>query len=160
MSHEHDRGTSRVRHEGQQHTEINLEKYAADGNRFLNDVADELRVSRGTAARITRCVLHALRDRMPPDDAVEFAQGLPMALKGLYFDQYDLSDSPVVIRKASEFLDFIAMKDGDNASYDFPDRRSIEEGLRGVFRVLEDYLDRGQTESVKEIVGKEIRDLL
>ena len=82
-----------------------FENYAAEGNRFLHAVAYELNCNAAKAARATRAVLHALRDRLPPDEAIQFAQGLPMVLKGIYIDQYDISETPVVIRSPKKFLD-------------------------------------------------------
>lgn len=139
---------------------LNFEKFAQEGNRFINDVADELGVSRNSAARITRAVLHAVRDRLPADDAVQFAQGLPMVLKGVFFDQWDMSDNPVVIRRPHDFLDYIYFMDEFNADYDFPYDNSVEEGLRAVFNVLEDYMDYGQVEQVKHIMGDAITKLI
>lgn len=128
---------------------MNFEEYASQGNRFINDVADELQTDRDTAARVTRAVIHALRDRLPPDDAMQFAQGLPMALKGVFVDQYDISKTPVVIRKADEFLDYIRYKDRFGAIRDFPTMDDAASALRAVFYVLERHLDRGQTEQIK-----------
>jgi uncharacterized protein (DUF2267 family) len=139
---------------------LNFERYAAEGNRFINEVAMELDVDRNRAARITRAVLHAVRDRIPPNDAVEFGQGLPMAIKGVFFDRYDLSDVPVVIRHPEAFFDFICSKDGDSAYRDFPDKQSVEEALRGVFRVLERNMDYGQVEQVKHMMNREIVSLI
>ena len=139
---------------------MNFERYAAEGNHFINQVAAELDVDRNRASRITRAVLHALRDRIPPNDAVEFAQGLPMALKGIFFDRYDLSDVPVIIRHPDAFFDFICSKDGDSAYRDFPDRQAVEEALRAVFRVLERTMDYGQVKQVKHMMNREIVSLI
>lgn len=152
----------RHRHNGSatKRSSLNFERFAAEGNRFINDVAKQLNVQRNSAARITKAVLHAVRDRMPPDDAVQFAQGLPMAIKGVYFDQYDISDTPVIIRHADEFLDFIIEKNKMSAFADFPDDQSVIDALRAVFRVLEAHLDEGQVREVKLLLGREIRNLL
>lgn len=125
----------------------------------MNDVAEELRVSRNSAARITKAVLHAVRDRMPPDSAIQFAQGLPMALKAVFLEQYDLSDTPVVIRRADDFLGYIYLKNELSASVDFPDRESVAEALRGVFRVLACYMDRGQIEDARMVIGADLARL-
>ena len=42
------------------HRALNFEKYAADGNYFVNAVADELNCDRNRAARTLRAVLHAI----------------------------------------------------------------------------------------------------
>lgn len=147
------------RHRRAAHTSLNFLHFAEEGNRFINQVAAATNSSRARAARITRAVLHALRDRLNPDDAVEFGQGLPMAIKGIYFDQYDLSSAPVIIRSAERFLDFVAYKN-HAAAYDFGDYESIQEAVEGVFRVLEYRMDPGQVEHVKRMLGHEVRALI
>lgn len=139
---------------------LNLEEFANVGNRFINDVADELRVNRHIAARIIRAVLHAVRDRLPPDDAIQFAQGLPMVLKAVFIDQYDISKTPVVIRHGEDFLDFIYSKDPLAADVDFPNEHSVQEALSGVFNVLYCYMDSGQIDSIKYLLGDEIVELI
>jgi uncharacterized protein (DUF2267 family) len=139
---------------------LNFEQFAAEGNRFVNEIAYELNTDRNHAARVLRAVLHAVRDRLPADDAIQFAQGLPMMLKGLFIDQYDLSDVPVVIRSPQKFLDFIYSKAGINAHMDFPDRESILDALQAVFFVLENHMDYGQILQIKHIMNQEIVDLI
>lgn len=139
---------------------INFEEYASEGNRFIKEVAYELGIDRNRAARITRAILHAVRDRLPPDDAVQFAQGLPMALKGIFFDQYDISRTPVVIRGRNKFIDFICTKDRLTAAHDFPDREYVAEALRAVFFVLENNMDYGQVQQIKHLLNKEIVNII
>jgi len=139
---------------------LNFEEFAARGNHFINLVADELSCPRNTAARLTRAVIHAVRDRLPAEDAIQFAQGFPMALKAVFIDQYDISRVPVVIRNADDFLDFIYEKDGLAAAADLPTPIAAEEALQGVFRVLENTIDVGQIEQVKALLGRAICDLI
>jgi uncharacterized protein (DUF2267 family) len=139
---------------------LNLEEFASVGNRFIKDIMNELHVNRNSAARIIKAVLHAVRDRLPPDDAIQFAQGLPMVLKAVFIDQYDISQTPVVIRHGEDFLDFIYSKDPMAADIDFPDQHSIQEALNGVFTVLYDYMDPGQIDSIKYLMGDEIVELI
>lgn len=142
------------------HRSMNFEEYASEGNHFINQVARELDCSRNQAARVTRAVLHAIRDRIPPDNAVQFGQGLPMALKGVYFDQYDISRTPVVIRRAEDFILFVRNKNYFAAIQDFPDPESVVEALQAVFRVLEMHLDPGQINQVKRILHGDIVKLI
>lgn len=138
------------------HRSLNFEKYASDANYFVHQVADELDIDRNSAARITRAVLHAVRDRIPPVDAVQFAQGLPMALKGVFFDQYDVSHVPVLLRHPGEFIDYVCYKDGRSAVRDFPYREFVEDAIAAVFRVLERNMDYGQVEQIKRMMNTEI----
>jgi uncharacterized protein (DUF2267 family) len=135
---------------------LNFEKYASEGNQFVNEVAAILDVRRNLAARVTRAVLQAVRDRLPPDDAVQFGQGLPMALKGVYFDQYDLSRAPVVIRAPRQFLDFVRSKDGIVGFNDCPGYQFIEAAMLAVFTVLEMHMDLGQIAQIRRMMNAEI----
>jgi uncharacterized protein (DUF2267 family) len=139
---------------------LNFEAYAGEANHFINEVAIELGTDRDRAARVTRAVLHALRDRLPPDDAIEFAQGLPMALKAVFIDQYDLSKAPVVIRSPKKFLEYIYHKDGLAAPADFEDKEAIIDGLQAVFTVLQHHMSYGQVEQIKKMLNVEIVALI
>jgi uncharacterized protein (DUF2267 family) len=139
---------------------INFDAYAAEGNRIVNELAFQLDIERNSAARILRSVLHAMRDRLPPVDAIQFAQGLPMALKGIFLDQYDISRAPVQIRSAHKFLDYVYEKNIQAAQVDFPDPESLVEAGQGVMTVLERNMNYGQIEQVKRLMGDEIRYLL
>jgi uncharacterized protein (DUF2267 family) len=139
---------------------LNFEAYAAEGNRFIREVAEALYTDRDTAARKCRAVLHALRDRLPPIDAVQFGQGLPMALKAVYFDRYDIAKAPLRIRNGRKFLDLIYEKDGRAAAMDFPDNYSVLEALRGVYSVLQRNMDEEQTGHIKHMLHYEIVRLI
>lgn len=138
-----------------------FEKYAAEGNRFIHEVADELGTDdHSMALRITKAVLHAVRDRIPPSDAVKFGQGFPTMLKAIYFEEYDISKTPVLIRRRDEFVDFIRFKNRFAAIHDFPTPDFVVIGLRGVFRVLERWMDPGQINHVKRILNSDLCDLI
>jgi uncharacterized protein (DUF2267 family) len=138
---------------------LNFEKYAHEGNRFINEVAYLLDSDRGTAGRITRAVLQAVRDRLPPDDAIQFAQGLPMAIKGLFIDQYDISKTPVPIRNSNDFIEFVRSRDRFAANVDFPTPYDVVFSLKAVFRVLEMTMDRGQVMQIKKLLPGDIARL-
>jgi uncharacterized protein (DUF2267 family) len=138
-----------------------FERFAAEGNRFIREVACELGTDdHSLALRVTKAVLHAVRDRIPPDDAVQFAQGLPTMLKAIYFEEYDISRTPVVIRNADEFIDFIRYKNRFSAINDFRSPQDVVDCLRAVFRVLERTLDYGQVRQIKHLLHSGISDLI
>lgn len=142
------------------HKSMNFEEYASEGNRIIHEVAYELGTDRNQAARITRAVLHAIRDRIPADDAIEFAQGLPMALKGVFIDGYDISRTPIRIRSREKFIDFIYSKGGPSSPIDFPERESVEEALHAVFVVLERNMDYGQVQQIKNLMNIDLVNLI
>ena len=138
-----------------------FEKFAEDANHFIKEVAIELQTEDlHLALRVTKAVLHALRDRLQADSAVEFGQGLPMMIKAIYFDQYDLSDTPVIIRSQQGFIDFIREKDSQMSDIDFLDPQDVIIGLQAVFVVLENTMDYFQVRQVKQQLPKEIQHLI
>jgi uncharacterized protein (DUF2267 family) len=149
-----------LRYRRRKRHESHFEDYAAEGNRILNEIGYELSCDNNKAMRVLRCVIHALRDRLTPGAAIHFAQGLPMALKAIFIDQYDLSKTPVVIRSPHKFLEFIAQKEGPNSYADFPDEHSVLEALQAVFFVLENHMDYGQVLQLKHNLNKEIVDMI
>jgi uncharacterized protein (DUF2267 family) len=139
---------------------MDFEAYASEGNYIIHQIANELCTDRNHAARVTRAVLHAVRDRLPPDEAIQFAQGLPMALKGIFIDRYDISKTPVHIRSRKKFIEFIYDKAGASAPADFPTAQSVADALQTVFFVLERHMDYGQVRKVKHLLNIELVDLI
>ena len=137
---------------------LEFEKYAHEGNHFVNEVAHQLGSDRGKAARITQVVLHALRDRLPVNEAIHVAQGLPMALKGIWIDQYEVGRVPIVLRNKNDFLMFIWNKLSNPNEFDSTDE--IAEGFRAVYTILLQHLSPGQVERLNSSLHSEILELL
>lgn len=136
-------------------------KFASDGDKFIDEVGDQLGVTNTKKVlRITRAVLQALRDRMQPDEAVEFGQGLPMMIKALYFDQYDISSTPVRIRGTQQFLDFIRAKNSTGLLSDFVTSDDVLAAIQSVLTVLENHMDHGQIRQMRNMLPLEIREMI
>lgn len=137
---------------------LEFEKYADEGNHFVNEVTGLLEWERPKAARITQAVLHALRDRVHVNEAIHFAQGLPMALKGVFIDQYEPGRVPVVIRDKDDFLDFIWNKLSNKE--EIKERDEIAQGFRAVYIALGMRLDRGQLSRLENSLPHEILEII
>jgi uncharacterized protein (DUF2267 family) len=62
---------------------------------WISDLSDELGWANAPLTLLAmRAVLHALRDRLPPDEAVELSAQMPLIIKGVYFDGWDPSATP------------------------------------------------------------------
>lgn len=65
-------------------------------NTWLADLAREIgNHDRRYAYRVLRAWLHALRDRLPVNDAAKFSAQLPELLRGVYFDGWEPARTPV-----------------------------------------------------------------
>lgn len=101
-----------------------------------------------------RAVLHALRDRLTPDEAVQLAAQLPLLIKGVYFDGWRPSATPQRMRSREEFLDMVRR----------PLMRGIpeadpEEVTRAVFRLLDEHVSGGEISDVRSVLPGEWSDL-
>lgn len=140
---------------------LNFENYLHDSHAFTAEVARELETeNKDKARRITRAVLHAVRDRLPLNEAIHFGQQLLMIWKGIYFDQLDAGKMPVKIRDQAHFIQFIISKDYGAEKEDFCDESDVRNALHAVFNALESTVDPGVLQHVKGALNKEIVDLI
>jgi len=76
---------------------------------WLNEVAAALGDDdRQYAYRALRAVLHALRDRLTVDVAAKLAAQLPTLIRGVYYEDWDPSRTPLAIHDVGTFLDHVA----------------------------------------------------
>jgi uncharacterized protein (DUF2267 family) len=140
---------------------LNFDKYSTEANQWLAVVSRHLGLhDRQQAGRIFRAVLHALRDRIPASDAVQFGAQLPIIWKGIYFDGFKLRKEPVVIRDAQEWLMFIASHDAFAEGHDFPTAEHTRLAFQGVMAALEELLSSGQYTQVVHALHADIQELL
>ncbi len=96
-----------------------------------------------------RTVLHLLRDRMPVQESAEFAQQLPLVLRGIYFDGWQPTNVPIKLNR-DDFLFEVRQ----HFPYD------IEGGTERVVQVVLDALSRhvtpGQWQDVKDNMPKDL----
>lgn len=77
-------------------------------NQWLRFVMAELNTgSRHQAYVALRASLHALRDRLGPEYAVEFAAQLPILLRGVFYEEWCPSETPTRERRLDDFLAYV-----------------------------------------------------
>ena len=78
-------------------------------NHWLKIVMQELGTdNRRMAYTALRASLHALRDRVGPENAVHFGAQLPMLLRGLFYEGWKPSATPTRERHLDDFLQHVA----------------------------------------------------
>ena len=108
---------------------------------------------RQRAYQALRAVLHALRDRLPVENAAHLAAQLPMLVRGFYYEGWVPSRTPVREHTADEFLNHVSeafQLDGHEVALDI---------TQAVFGVLCRHLSEGEIEKVKKVLPKGIRDI-
>jgi uncharacterized protein (DUF2267 family) len=69
---------------------MDFETYAKEGKAFINLVCEELEIPVDKANRVVRAILHALRNRLTHEESFELLAQLPVSLKGVYVDGWNL----------------------------------------------------------------------
>ncbi len=100
-----------------------------------------------------RTVLHALRDRLTVEEAVQLGAQLPMLVRGFYYDGWTLKGKPHKERHKEDFLDHIKQAFKDDVTV------NPNQVCRAVFRVLVKHTSKGEIEDVKHVLPKALQEL-
>jgi uncharacterized protein (DUF2267 family) len=131
-----------------------FDKGVEKANIWIKDLMHELGTQDPRRAyRSLRAVLHALRDRLSVDEAADMAAELPLVIRGLYYEGWRPSGTPVRGRRPEDLL---ARVSGEMDSLDFTEARFT---LQAVLRVLERHISGGEISDVKSCLPKPIREL-
>jgi uncharacterized protein (DUF2267 family) len=130
-----------------------IERTIQKTNEWLKAIQDEMGAEdREQAYLALRATLHALRDRLMPDEALHLGAQLPALIRGVYFGGWTLADKPAKIRSRDEFLGVIAVEAGE-ARFDY------ELAARAVFEVLSEKISAGEVRDVLAGLPAPIREL-
>jgi uncharacterized protein (DUF2267 family) len=111
------------------------------------DLGDE-----GTAYSALRAVLHQLRDRLTPEEAVDLAQQLPVIVRGVYFEGWRPSRTPEKVRTRREFVDGVAVRLR-------PHPIDAERAVRDVLALVAHHCDPGEIGDVIAQLPAELKEL-
>jgi uncharacterized protein (DUF2267 family) len=122
---------------------------------WLNEMADELGTEdRQEAYRVLRAYLHAVRDRLPVDEAAQLAAQLPELVRGIYYESWNPSKTPVRYRGLADFLDRIATE----ASLDGETEASY--AVSSAAKVLQRHVSAGELEDVRAVLPDNLKVIL
>lgn len=124
-------------------------------NNWLRELQEELNWGddRHRAYLALRSTLHALRDRLTPEEAVHLGAQLPMLIRGVYYDGWKLSDMPNKVRDKNEFLSRIRQDFYNDPTID------PEQIVRAVFSLLSRKVSEGEIKDIRGIMPRELQDL-
>lgn len=121
---------------------------------WLKEIMEELNTdSRRIAYMSLRAVLHTLRDRLLLEEAVDLGAQLPLLIKGIYYDEWKPSVTPVKDRHIDDFLAHIKEKYRADGLVD------MEKTARAVFTVLKRKITEGEIKDVKGMLPDELKTL-
>lgn len=120
-------------------------------NGWLDDVASALETDdQHRAYQALRATLHALRDRISPEEAAQLSAQLPLLLRGVFYEGWHPAHKPLKERQAEQFLNHIHV--------DIPDG-DAEAIARAVFGVLCARVSAGEIEDIVNMMPAGIRAL-
>ncbi|NLE01710.1 MAG: DUF2267 domain-containing protein [Fibrobacter sp.] len=121
---------------------------------WLKEIMTELNTdSRRVAYTSLRAVLHALRDRLIIDEAVDLGAQLPLLIKGIYYDDWDPSKTPVKDRHIDDFIAHIKERYRGDGQPDY------QKMAKSVFTLLKRRVTEGEISDVKGMLPQEFRPL-
>src|SRR6478672_2822266 len=121
-------------------------------NLWLKDVMERIGTyDRHSAYSTLRAVLHAVRNRIGPENAAHLGAQLPMLLRGLFYEGWDPTGKPTKERHKAAFLAHIAGElpraQGDE----------VEQGTYAVLDVLSKHIDRAAAVKLARMFPLELR---
>jgi uncharacterized protein (DUF2267 family) len=120
---------------------------------WIGQLAENAHLEKNDAYKALRAVVLTLRDRLPMEEAVHFGAQLPMLIRGLYYDGWKPSETPVKMSR-DQFLEAIEEKIVSERFID-PVRMTHD-----VFALLQERMSPGEVDNVKQILPKELQRLL
>lgn len=124
-------------------------------NVWLRELSEELHWEERRHVYLgLRAALHALRDRLPPEEAAHLAAQLPLLVKGIFYDGWKPGATPVKVRDRETFLQMIREPIADAKPNVNP-----EQVARAVFGLLNRHISEGEIEDVLRALPEELRGL-
>ncbi|MFA7253264.1 MAG: DUF2267 domain-containing protein [Patescibacteria group bacterium] len=100
-----------------------------------------------------RVVLHALRDRLPAEEAMHFVAQLPLLIKGVFVDGWSLDEVPIKMNR-KEFMTRI----GDELKLDI--EGGIERVVHTVINKVFETIDPAEADKIIAVLPEEIGELI
>ena len=121
---------------------------------WLKGVMEEMGwEDRHRAYSVLRAVLHALRDRLIVDEAVNLGAQLPMLIRGFYYEGWRPEGRPSKYRHKEEFFAQVAK------TLPGMEQAELERAVRAVFKVLSSQVTGGEIAQVRDQLPAEVREL-
>jgi uncharacterized protein (DUF2267 family) len=131
-----------------------LDHTVQETNIWLKAIAEQLHFhDRHHAYNALRAVLHALRDRLPPEVAVHLGAQFPMLVRGIYYEGWHMAGKPTKDRSVQEFASHVQ----SGLPPQFPmDPLTV---AQGVLEILWEKLDPGEFAKLKNHLPEQLRSL-
>jgi uncharacterized protein (DUF2267 family) len=124
-------------------------------HQFINDVSAAINVEdKHVTFMGIKAVLHALRDRIPLEEAVQLGSQFPILLAGFYYQGWKPAATPTKERSVAAFIDKVR----DN----LPEKTypvELEILIREVFGTLSQWVSEGEIDDVINMLPGDVQSL-
>ncbi len=103
--------------------------------------------------RLLRVTLQAIRDMLGVDEAAQLAAQLPLFIRGVYFEGWNPSTTPVKLRDKPEFIARVC------DAFTGDQLEDPEEAVAIIFSFLNTRISAGEINDVRGSLRKSLRDI-
>jgi uncharacterized protein (DUF2267 family) len=122
-------------------------------NDWINEVARRMKCNdKILALKALRAVLHALRDRLTIEEAVQLSAQLPLVIRGVYFEGWSPFDAA---ERGGGLAGFFA--EIESHLPDMTDRER-KRTVQVVFDVLAHHISSGEVDDIAAVLPAELRE--
>lgn len=107
---------------------------------------------RHTAYAVLRATLHALRDRIGPENAVHYGAQLPILLRGVYYEGWRMTTPPTKERHIDDFIGHVLHELVPGLVED------PREAIWAALGVARDMVDPGEAAKLAKLLPAELRE--
>jgi uncharacterized protein (DUF2267 family) len=124
-------------------------------NIWINDMAGEMGTKdEDRAYSVMRAYLHALRDRLTIEESAQLAAQFPELIRGIYYEGWDPTSTPVKYRRLPEFFDRMA----DETP--FNDAKDASKAVNAAASVLRRHVTEGEIEDIRSTLPKDLQPVV
>ncbi len=132
-----------------------IEHSVEQTNAWLDELAEQLgSKDREYAYRVLRGYLHALRDRLPVDESAQLAAQLPTLIRGVYYQGWKPSATPVSYGGFTDFLDRLTAEAGLEGETSASYAAGAAAGL------LRRHVSSGELDDILAILPEDLKPIL
>jgi uncharacterized protein (DUF2267 family) len=121
---------------------------------WINDLDSRLQWNnKARSYRLLKAVLHALRDSLRVNEAVDLGAQLPSLLRGAYYEQWRPAATPVKNRHVEDFLARVS------ESFRRDPLAEPAKAVMAVFQLLTQKITEGEVEDIRRSLPEEVRNI-
>lgn len=120
---------------------------------WLNELCDDLGWEKPRAYLLLHETLHTIRDYLTVDEAADLAAQLPVLVRGVFYDGWDPSRTPVKPRNKADLLARVG------ARFHKEPLEDPERAVAAVFDLLRRHVSWGEFDQVRNAMRKPIQEL-